>query len=299
MEARLANGYLQAYRLDHCIQKHLLTDGLERSVLGCLRRRERCTDRTIFDRSGRMAARQRRAGRSAVLAAVRPTNRTGCHRGCTGEDAGDTMPSASLCSSAAPSRAGHSCQFNAIRRQFVGSNSRPMQPASRSFAIQRRPRGSCYFSAQLGEFPSLLSLCFGALAHLGFQVTPGTFSIEVIPDPCPEFFQEPIRCRDYRERQVPDFSHAVSLVVRQSAASEARCGPPQPCVDGPCIARVVLFSRLGIGAVMCPACSRGMTAAGPDEVRWLQSPIKQTLMGEHGCGRGVWIQVSTHSVFIN
>jgi len=43
--------------------------------------------------------------------------------------------------------------------------------------------------------------------------------------------------------------------------------------------------------------ARYMTA-GPDEIRRSQSPIKITLINEHGCGRGVWFLISTHRVII-
>lgn len=63
------------------------------------------------------------------------------------------------------------------------------------------------------------------------------------------------------------------------------CGRPLYCKG-----RSFFGTHCRIGAVMCPACLRGTAAAGHDEIRWTQSPIKKALMCEHGCGRGVWIQ---------
>jgi hypothetical protein len=39
-------------------------------------------------------------------------------------------------------------------------------------------------------------------------------------------------------------------------------------------------------------------AAGLDEIRRIQSPINETLLKEHGCGRGVW-PFGPHGVFIS
>ena len=47
----------------------------------------------------------------------------------------------------------------------------------------------------------------------------------------------------------------------------------------------------------CSSHRKRRTAAGLDEIRRIQSPINETLLKEHGCGRDVW-SFGAHGVFI-